>query len=59
MTTEIEITDEMIAAFDMAYLETLYPDRHDFVASHGIQRDAIMKGIQAALAAAPETKKPH
>lgn len=46
------VTDEMIAAFDMASLETLYPDRRDFVASEGRQRDAIINGLRAALEAA-------
>ena len=53
----MQVTDEMIEAFDMAYLEAYYPDRRDFVASQGRQREAIIKGLETALAAACPEKE--
>lgn len=55
MTT---ITDEMVEKFDIAFLESYYPDRHNFVASQGRQRDAIVVGLKAALSALTDAGRP-
>jgi len=52
-----DITDQEFEAFDMAMLETLYPDRRDFVASGGRQREAITAGLKAFLNARPPMRK--
>jgi hypothetical protein len=54
-----EPTQAQIEAFDMAYLTTLYPDRHDFVASAGLQREAIIAGLTAAAKVGDTSSDPR
>ena len=49
-----DISDEMVAAFEIAYLIALYPDRHDFAGSPpgSAHFEAYRQGIRSALEAA-------
>lgn len=58
-----EATDEMVAQFEMAYLESIYPDRRDFAASlpgsrHFEGYRAGLRAVLAALAAAGALAEP-
>ena len=46
-----QVTDEMVQTFELAYLETIYPDRHDFASSGpgNTHFEGYRAGIRAVL----------